>query len=309
MTPRRPLSGTQVFLNHGRYSAVVTSVGASLRRLQYDGRDLVVPFDADQVRPAYRGAILAPWPNRVVDGRYTFEGIPHQLSITEPRRGHALHGLLAWQDWTVVSSTSCAVTLLCRLVAQQGYPFPLLVEVTYALADAGLTTTITAGNPGPTTAPYGVAAHPYLVAGDGPLDDWILELPARAVLQVTEDRLIPTSVGAVDTPGLDQLDFREPRRLGSVRIDHAFTALIRRGQDQATVRLTRTDGTGTGMAWGTELAWVQIHTADLPVEGSRRGLAVEPMTCPPDAYNSGTDLTALPPGESHTACWRIYAIR
>ena len=72
---RTLLSGTQHALRAGDYEAVISSVGASLRSLTFDGRDLTVPFDADEVRPSYRGATLAPWPNRIVDGLYTFAGV------------------------------------------------------------------------------------------------------------------------------------------------------------------------------------------------------------------------------------------
>ena len=58
----------------GGYEAVVASIGASLRVLTYEGRDLVVPFAPDELRPVHRGATLAPWPNRVVDGRYAVAG-------------------------------------------------------------------------------------------------------------------------------------------------------------------------------------------------------------------------------------------
>lgn len=308
LTPRPALSGTQTLLRHGSYSAAVASIGASLRSLRFDDRDLILPFGADEVRPAYRGAVLAPWPNRVVDGQYSFDGATHQLSLTEPRRGHALHGLLAWQDWSVSSCTASTAVLSCTLVAQQGYPFSLLMQARYELNDGGLTTTITALNTGPSPAPYGVAAHPYLVAGEGRADDWNLELPARNVLRVTEDRLIPTGLAEVGSPGVEEFDFRQPRTVGSVRIDHAFTGLVRQATGQAIVRLTREDGTGTAMIWGPECRWVQVHTADAPEAGARHGLAVEPMTCPPDAFNTKTDLSILRSGGTHTARWTIQAI-
>ncbi|HWU31187.1 MAG TPA: galactose mutarotase, partial [Microbacterium sp.] len=61
--------------------------------------------------------------------------------------------------------------------------------------------------------------------------------------------------------------------------------------------------------WDAGCPWVQVHTADLPdPAASRRGLAVEPMTCPPDAFNSGTDLIVLEPGAAHTAGWSIRAL-
>lgn len=305
---RPPMSGRQIDLKHGPYTASIATVGASLRTLQFQGRDLVFPYAADEVRPAYRGAILAPWPNRVSDGRYSFNGVRHQLNLTEPRRGHALHGLLVWQDWSIDSTTSSSVTLSCTLVAQQGYPFPLHLQAIYTVDDNGLNTAVTAVNIGPGAAPYGVAAHPYLVAGEGTVDDWALELPAQKVLQVTAERLIPTGLADVGGPGVEEYDFRQARPVGSVHIDHAFTGLIRDTAGQATLRLTRSDSTGTAMIWGEECPWVQIHTADAPEAGARHGLAVEPMTCPPDAFNSNIDLNVLQPGETHTARWTIQAI-
>ncbi|VII97939.1 putative aldose-1-epimerase [Arthrobacter sp. DR-2P] len=305
---RLPLSGRQIDLEHGPYMASLATVGASLRTLRFKGRDLVLPYAADDVRPAYRGAILAPWPNRVTDGRYSFNGVRHQLNITEPQRGHALHGLLVWQDWSIDGATGSSVTLSCTLVAQQGYPFPLHVQARYTLDETGLTTTVSALNIGPGAAPYGVAAHPYLVAGEGTVNDWTLELPAEKMLQVTEDRLVPTGLADVGGPGAQEYDFRQARPIGSLPIDHAFTGLTRNPAGQAALRLTRADGTGTAMIWGEECPWVQIHTADAPEAGARHGLAVEPMTCPPNAFNSTTDLHILQPGNTHTARWTIQAI-
>ncbi|XAS67063.1 aldose 1-epimerase family protein [Micrococcaceae bacterium Sec5.7] len=302
-----PLSGHQVRLGHGKYTADIASIGASLRSLRFEDRDLVVPFEPDQVRPAFRGAILAPWPNRVVDGRYSFNGAEHRLSLTEPARGHALHGLVVWEDWTIAVRSDSSATLTCQIPAQDGYPFRLDLQVTYTLDDGGFQTEVTATNTGTGSAPYGTAPHPYLVGGAGPVDGWVLELPARDVLHVTEDRLIPEGVGAVaDTPSFD---FRTPRLIGSTEIDHAFTGLIRESAGEVRARVTGPDGSGTAMTWGPECPWVQIHTADLPAPAATRvGLAVEPMTCPPDAFNTGTGLIILAPGESHEAQWTIQAI-
>lgn len=295
-------------LTHGAYSATIASVGATLRELTVDGRHLVVPFDADEVRPAYRGAILAPWPNRVVDGVYAFDGVSYQLPLTEPKRGHALHGLLVWTRFEIIEATDREAVFEAEVVPSDGYPFPLRVQVAYALGDDGLSTTVTAVNAGTSAAPYGTAPHPYLIAGPGHVDDWTLELPAATVLEVTPDRLIPTETrGVADHP---EFDFRKARAIDDVFIDHAFTDLARDATGTAAVRVRAADGTGVEMAWGTELPWVQVHTADRDdaPEISRIGLAVEPMTCPPDAFTSGTDLVRLEPGATHTASWRIAAL-
>ncbi|WP_155849448.1 aldose 1-epimerase family protein [Arthrobacter sp. H20] len=300
-----PLSGRQISLAHGEYTATVASVGASLRELRFGGRDLIRSYDADEIRPNYRGALLAPWPNRVVDGSYPFDGATHQLSLTEPERGHALHGLLAWEDWATVEHSDSSVRLRATVVPQEGYMFRLTVAVTYTLDDDGLTTTVSATNTGPDAAPYGVASHPYLVAGDGRVDEWTLTIPANTVLEVTPDRLIPTALAAVS----GDFDFRTSRQVKTAFLDHAFTD-IDYDDGAATVAVTGPDGSGAAVSFGGGCPWVQVHTGDLPKDpaGSRRGLAVEPMTCPPDAFNSGTDLVVLQPGAEHTASWRIHAV-
>ena len=305
MNSSAPVSGVQYSIAHGGYRATIASVGASLRELSLDGRDLVVPFDANELRPNYRGATLAPWPNRVTDGRYEFGGEAFQLPLTEPGRGHALHGLAAWLQFSLVSSSTDAVTLEATIEPQDGYPWRVRVSVTNTLSDDGLATTVTATNLSETAAPFGTGPHPYLVAGPGRVDDWTLELPAATVLQVTPDRLIPTGLVDVETAGFD---WRAPRPVGDTFVDHAFTDLSRGPGGVTTVRLLSGD-IGVEMAWGPECPWVQIHTADQPdPERSRRGLAVEPMTCPPDAFNSGTDLILIGSGASTSASWVIRAI-
>ena len=303
------LSGTQLVLEAHGYTASIASIGASVRSLQYLGRNLIEPFDAEEVRPFFRGAILAPWPNRVVDGRYTFGGVEQQLSITEPLRGHALHGLVSWLNFAVVRQATDRLVLAATVEAQPGYPHRVTLEVDFALDAGGLRTAVTAVNAGPNAAPYGVAPHPYLVAGEGHVDDWTLHLPARRILTVTPDRLVPIRIRDVNAEDLVAFDFRTPRTIKDMFIDHAFTGFDRDADGQVTVRVTTIAGSGVELSWGRECPWVQVHTADQPEPSiDRIGLAVEPMTCPPDAFNSGTNLNVLEPGRSTRASWTIRAV-
>lgn len=311
-----PRSGTQYLLTAGPYEAHIASVGATVRRLTHAGRDLIVPFDADVVRPAYRGALLAPWPNRIVDGRYTFAGVQRQVALTEPDRGHALHGLAAWLDYRAVARQSDRVTMAATIEPQQGYPWRLRIESRFVLGADGLSQTVRATNECAELAPFGTGAHPYLVAGAASLDDWTLSLPAAHVLLVTAERLSPRGLSPVEVDP-DRFDFRVPRQVGDVQIDHAFTDLRRDADGTAAVRLIDRDGAGVEMSWGTSCDWVQIHTADLPGgpgrPGHRVGLAVEPMTCAPDAFNSArydydTGLLTIEPGRTVTASWHLTAI-
>ena len=318
-----PLSGRQHLLVHGDYVATVASVGATLRELRHAGRDLVVPFAADELRPRFRGATLAPWPNRVADGRYELDGVEHQLALTEPDRGNALHGLAVWLDFRAVAGSDSgvgesdsSVTLAAVVEPQAGYPWRVAVETTYALGDDGLTQTVRTTNLSATTAPVGVAPHPYLVAGPLPLDTWTLHLPADQVLSVTDDRLLPVDLVGVEADPA-RFDFREPRALGEVMIDHAFTGLRRNERGLVTVTLTAPGRRGVAMTWDAACPWVQIHTADIPgaagTPADRLGLAVEPMTCAPDALNTGryrfdTGLWLLGPGTTGEASWTISAL-
>ncbi|MEN2740584.1 aldose 1-epimerase family protein [Microbacterium sp. X-17] len=309
-----PISGTQHILRAGEYEATVASVGATLRSLTYHGRDLVVPFGAGEVRPAFRGATLAPWPNRIVDGRYTFDGAEHQTALTEPGRGHALHGLAAWLEFTVIDKGPDHVALAGYIEAQTGYPWRLRLETSYALGPDGLRQEVIVMNRSDVPAPFGTGTHPYVVAGPGRVDDWTLELPASEVLLVTEDRLIPTELAGVDTDPA-RFDFREARAIGAARIDHAFTGLARDADGRAAVRVTDATGAGVEVSWDASCPWLQIHTADRPAgdPGDRIGLAVEPMTCAPDAFNADrypfdTGLQVIPGGETASASWRISAL-
>ncbi|MDR6989868.1 aldose 1-epimerase [Paenarthrobacter nitroguajacolicus] len=296
---------TEFTLGAGGYTAVVTARAAALRVLQFEGRDLIVPFPEGGPIPDYRGIIAAPWPNRIADGRYSFDDVDHQLPVNERERATALHGLAFPLDWVLKESDAGSLTLTCTVGPSAGYPFTLELLARFALDDAGLHTSVTARNTGSETAPYGVCPHPYLVAGSSPLDQWVLDLAADSFLEVTPDRLLPLGLQSVEGHAFD---FRQARALGSTEIDHAFTGLA---FDGGLARLAVRDpaGTGVGMSWDESCPWLQIHTADKPAPiPSRIGLAVEPMTCPPDAFNSGTDLIRLDPGAEHTVSWSIYAL-
>ena len=299
-------SGTQYEIAGHGYRAIITSVGACLRLLQFEGRDLVVSFREDEAMTAFRGALAAPWPNRIADGRYLADGVPQQLPINEPLRNCALHGLVFDRAWRLLVQEPSEIVLGVRLPAGSGYPFQLDLTARYTLTANGLTTTIEAQKSGTGVAPYGVCPHPYLQAGDTPLESWTLTIPAERVFEVTPDRLLPVRV--VDVEG-GPLDFRAPRALGTTEIDHAFTGICVGSSRSTTLELREAGGNGVAITFGPECPWLQVHTADLPApEITRVGLAVEPMTCPPDAFNSGVDLVRLVPGDTHKAKWCIRAL-
>lgn len=297
--------GELFVLTAGRYRAEISSVGATLEGLTVGGRDLLVRNPGTGPMLFFRGAIVAPWPNRIGDGTYSWDGQEIRTALNEPERGNALHGLVSFQPFTPATVSEDELVLRGELFPSTGYPFHLLLTVHYALdPQEGLLTTVTARNLGGRDAPYGVCPHPYLVAGPEPLDEWSLQVEADTVLTVTEDRLLPTGTAPVE-PGSD-FDFRRAKVIGPLFLDHAFTDLGRDEQGRVTVRVTAPGGTGVELTGGPESPWLQIHTGDRPEpENDRLGLAVEPMTCPPDAFRSGTDVVRLAPGDEHAAGWSL----
>lgn len=303
------VSGAQIELRSGDYVARISSVGASLRQLRFRNRDLIVPFEADELRPAMRGAVLAPWPNRTADGRYEFRGAAHQLPVNEVDLGNASHGLVAWTGFHIARSWPSSALLTATVEPQPGYPWRLRVDVSFDLSTDGLHQRIIATNLAAEPAPFGAGGHPYLIAstpGERAVDEWTLQLPAGRVMLASPDRLLPTGLADVADEGCD---FRSPRTIGGTVLNNAFTELARDEGGRARVRLVDSAGVGAEVELDETCPWVQLYTADAATGSAHRhALAIEPMTCPPDALNSKIDLRAIPAGESTCARWIIRAV-
>jgi aldose 1-epimerase len=290
---RVPPTGSQFLLESDEQRAVVTEVGATLRSWRVGEMEQLDSFPIDALGGEYRGKVLAPWPNRIRDGRYVFRDVEHRTAISEPERGTALHGLVLWASWLPLRHSRAEVALGYMLHPQPGYPFTLELEVAYRLTADGLESTLVATNRGTSAAPFGAGFHPSIALADA-----VLEMPARTRVPVDE-RLLPTGP-AVPVEG-SEYDFRRPRRLSSLALDTCFGDLERDVDGVARVRLAGGDRTVT--VWMDEpFRFVQVFT-------SPTGVAVEPMTCAPDAFNSGDGLLALVPGASFSARWGLNTQR
>lgn len=296
---RRDASGTEIRLHSGDYEARIVTVGAGLAGLTRGGRDLVIPHGVTELPKGYLGKTLTPWPNRIAGGTYTWRGVTYHVPVNEVETGAALHGLMAWTEWTVVHTDADSTTLGAFIAPRYGYPWALEAWTTYALHETrGLSVTLHAKNLGDTPAPYGVSHHPYLTVGGARNDTYELTIPA-ATIQDVDENLAPTR--RLPAGELER-DYRTPRLIGSQSIDHAFTDLP---ADEWTVRIADTHHTmSTSITANTP--WVQVYTAD---SLGRVGVAVEPMTCPPNAFNSGEDLIVLAPGQSHSMTFTIRGDR
>ena len=293
-----PPTGEQFEIAAGDVTATVTEVGAGLRAFTAGGLPYVETFPLDQRPPRGSGTVLVPWPNRTAGGRWTWNGTTQQLPLTEPAAGNAIHGLLRYTYYDVVEHTAEAITLAARVAPQNGWPVPLATQVRWAAGADGLTAAHTVRNLGADAVPFGVGVHPYLRAGNAATDDCTLVLGATTALPL--DKGLPTGPAR---PG----DFRNGHRLAGLELDHAFGGCVPADGDTAVRhRLLGPDG-GVELWADPDFRWVQVFTPD-DHPGRGRAVAVEPMTCPPDALNSGTDLITLRPGESWTGRWGLRPI-
>lgn len=276
----------------------MVEVGGGVRTYRVAGRDVLDGYAETDLAPGSAGQILMPWPNRIRDGRYVFDGESHQLALTEPAAHNAIHGLTVWSAWHRVSGDDASVTLEHTLPARPGYPWTLLLTTTWSVGPDGLRATHTATNLSGGRAPFGMGAHPYLsVPG---VDDTVLSLPARSRLLV-DGRKLP--IGAARVTGSDY-DFTTARTIGSAVLDTAFGD-VPAGGSRAV--LSTGDGGELASVWADEaFRWWQVFTGDtLPAPRTRRSVAVEPMTCPPDAFSSGRDLIIIEPGETWRGSWGL----
>lgn len=298
-----PPSGRQFVISSGEHRVTIVEVGGGVREYTVGGRDVLQPYALDQMCDGAHGAPLIPWPNRLADGRYRFDGRDHQLALTEPDKHNAIHGLLRWRPWRPVMHQQDHVAMAASLPPLQGYPFALDLRLDYHLDQHGLTVTTTAANVGVGPAPYGCGQHPYLSPGQGLIDDCTLHLEAGIRIVTDPERKLPIGTQGVEG---SPYDFREGKTLGRLELDCAFTDLRRDADDRARIHLTGPDGRTVQLWMDSAYPIVEIYTGEtLTADRRRRGLGVEPMTCPPNAFQTGEGVTVLSPGAVARSTWGV----
>ena len=295
----RPPSGAQYPIVSGDQEATVVEVGGGLRTYTLAGEPVLDGYHIDETAGGGRGQLLLPWPNRIGDGQYRFEGEELQLALTEPSRHNASHGLVRWSNWSATVQEPDRLVMELELHPQPGYPFSLDLSVDYRLGPGGLSVATTATNRGDRPCPYGAGAHPYLTVGTELVDTALLQVPARTRLE-TDDRGIPTGASPLDgTP----YDFGAARPIGDLVLDTAYTDLT--GNEAV---LLAPGGRRATVWWDRAYRWLMVFTGDtLDPARRRKGLAIEPMTCAPNGFVTGDGLRVLQPEESWTTTWGIAA--
>lgn len=290
------------WLKFADFTAEVDSLGSTLTQLKFKARNLIEPRP---IRSRYHGALLAPWPNRIANGRYSYQDKIYELDKNESARNNALHGLVDSLDWEVVEAREDFIQLKVKLNSSAGYPSVLLLFSTFSLSSEGLMWKVDCKNIGEKVAPFGISIHPYLVTGSlTSVDDFYLKFASSSYLEVDSERLLPFEIRDVESRNFN---FSQRKRIGDLFIDHAF--LVDPSNKYPRIEVTDENGVGAFIEYDENARWIQIHTADREGgEDARRCLAVEPMSCAPDAFNSGEDLIHHEPGSHFSMSWLIGAI-
>jgi aldose 1-epimerase len=310
MTPTPALAmgraGQFFEIREGDREAIVTEQGANLFKLRWAGTDLLDTVNDDgYTGGGGHGQLLLPWPGRVRHGVYQFEGEQYQLPITDHVHGSAIHGFTHWLTWQVKEHLENKVALSCLLLAQPGYPFPLAFEQSYHLTGGELEISTTASNVGAHTAPFGSGAHPYFKTGPGIVDGSLLHVDAASYFKTGDDLNPKPPPVPVDGTSFD---FREARPVGGTEYDVTLTDLARDEDARASANFRSADGSiSITCKYDEPIRFLQIFSGDTLASRRRLGLAIEPCTCPPDAFNNGIGLIRLSPGRSVTVRWTISA--
>jgi aldose 1-epimerase len=300
----RAATGEQYILTRstplGDAEAIIVQVAASIRTLRIGGIDLTQPYPEYATPPSGDGMVLVPWPNRVRDGVWELDGVTQQLDITEPSKHNAIHGLLRNTPYRVIERTDDSLTLGATVFPQHGYPFLLETSVTYELLDDGLAVTHRILNESDSPAPVAIGTHPFFQIGDVPTDD--LTLTVHAATRFPADERLNVSA---EVPVDGDYDLRAGRRVAELTLDDGFGGVTLDGDVSAV--LTAPDGRTIALWQDENFPYVQAFISRVFPRGSGTvtAVALEPMTAPADAFNSGQSLRWVEPGETWLARWGI----
>ncbi|MBT1164135.1 aldose 1-epimerase family protein [Bifidobacterium felsineum] len=305
MTNTTPRTGQQYSISYGDYKAVITELGANMRKITYKGKNVIVPLGADDPITCCHGQLLIPFPNRIAAGTYEFEGKTYTLPIDEHDRNTAIHGYGYRSFWKLESLTESSVTQSWRSPFLLGYPFAIKVYATHELTEDGMKITVKAENYGDVDAPWALAIHPWLDNGFNGYGDEIdghnaqcrLTVPAATHVTV-DDNLIPTGTEPVEGT---KYDLNDNPLLVNQPFDDAWTDLKRDADGSVTAIFTRPDGLVIKVGGDETVTSFQVCTGTgFPAFQHPAGTAVEPQTAYANAFNTGKDLIVIKPGESST---------
>ena len=278
---------TKTILTQADIELEIDSLGARITRFINNGTEIMKT--AKDGLQGYNGMVLAPWPNRIKDGKYVFENQEFNLEINEPDRNNALHGFAYKTQFEITKNTATEITLVANLGKTEGYPFLIELEITYQLTLEGFSCSVKATNQSESPAPFGIAFHPYYPADDA------TEVSIPAKTHILADRqMIPTE--------------KKPNTHGhfkfaDVDFDDCFSDL-ERTDGIANINFKNKNSQLT--LWQDEaFDFVMVYTTNEfdSIDGPASAIAIEAQSCAADAFNTNPPM--LQPSESFQGSWGL----
>lgn len=293
----------------GEYVTVLPSVGGAINAmaLNHDGElvEIMKGYVSEEslketLETSFRGSNLFPFPNRIRDGKYKFKDTEYQLDINFPNESNSIHGLVYKTPFKIVDKEDgeigCTLILEYRSKPAPGYPFQYLFKIIYRLKESsGFECRIKVANMTDQSIPVGHGWHPYFMAGSEKVDDLSLQFPAESMLEV-DDRSIPTGEANPYS------SFQDLKPIADTVLDNCFQLSDQEGCADIIVKNT---GTGFGYRIWQETGKYKYNYVQIYTPPDRNSIAIEPMTCAPDAFNNQKGLIVLSPLENFYAMWGI----
>lgn len=283
--------------------------GATLNQLVLQGPDKVshkllcenVNYDhlITEGKQVFKGSKLFPFPNRIDSGNYKFGEEKFQLPINFPGEGHAIHGLVLEEKFNVsnvdLTKEHGIVELDYKYNQAQGYPFKFSLQIIFKLSESGFSCKTVVKNEDTRKIPVGDGWHPYFKTGSM-ADDLYICIPSQEEIEVNE-RKIPTGKTKRGN------DFCELKKISDLNFDTCFRLF--EDHDRSIVKLVDKDKNIRMNLWMDcgidKYQYVQVY-----IPPARDCIAIEPMTCIPDAFNNGIGLIVIDPGETNSFLWGIH---
>ncbi len=269
----------------GDLAEIDLNCGAALTRLVLSREDVIkYPLKVDDPGRGYPSALLFPFPNRIKDGRYTFEGNEYRLDINDQETFSAIHGLIAFKPFEIEKQEKASATLLFTYHGEmEGYPFPYEFRITYTLRKSKLDISVIAKNTGEKSMPFGFGWHPYFGISGKPIAEMEVHVPDRNKIELS-DRFIPTGDSSFEHEGIIPLKNTILNNVFSVAGKTKKSEVSLKHEDKKLV-VSQESGPG-------KLEYFILYTPP-----TRDCIAIEPQSCNTNAFNNGDGLQMLKPGE------------
>lgn len=281
--------------------SVAPNYGARLTSLSFLKNDKRHPVlwevSADDCKKGTwsKNEILFPFPNRIEDGQYEYDGISYQIPINEKSYNNAIHGMISNEKFEIkekeINGDSASITLVHNYDgSMEYYPFPFTFEVTYSYSEfSKLSTTFNIYNCGRVTLPFGLGWHPYFKFGKAGLEEVELTIPESENLLLSDDRSLPTG---------EVIQFDHKRLILK---DWSLDDCFRIKDSERSLELISEELT-LRMEFSKEYEYLQLFTPE-----SFGTIAIEPMTSGVNVFNNHEGIRYLNSEESFEVSFDISA--